>query len=657
MLTAVVCLLALASAEALPEHVYLRSAQRGLAWENEYALLDGKLWIKPNSDTSAGKGGWQLFDGTGVPHGGDAKSFLPTHRLVEFATDGTMILAVSNTGRFYNWQPTLSAHTVWMDKLGTPFAQELLAPKRRAWSFSFSVDVAPEKRLTPMHDIVSYYQDADGNKIQFGFTATLFVLDPDGQRIRFWDTGLPASFHKAFSTPERGRFIAANLSAAASTIFVIDAGGRMFTKMHDYEMFAACPGLRYTYRHARRTRGDDEILSLFAAERTLPLPDWREQPPIVLEGSAGITTAITILQTGKGNAARELRVQGRDQDSQYGYFFKPIFGSDWSFKVTGERFADDARIAHLGGAPVLGKLQDKTYSGKVEREPGVGRGLDVELVDFYYYDTPARLRVHLGPKQFEMTFHTADAWTPSVQQKYHPELVGSVVGEPKLLMGTLEIPKDVLESKDPEIKAAVDLYFRAYDLVTFAFEVSANDRQVTIRTRGIQRESTGYADYKLRTPLKMDLKNAQPVEGIEVSDGFTYLATLPGLQLLDLDSLGKNDAGRIEETIGRNQSMLKQIRHTELKNREQHLTKGLLTATGAGAFYVLEGVVNLLGVPAYHTLAGGLSMTGGIPLNMYARMNLTLALNSTEDYQRAERILHERLVELIAKRDALKKTK
>lgn len=49
------------------------------------------------------------------------------------------------------------------------------------------------------------------------------------------------------------------MSTAASTIFVIDATGRMFTKMHDYEMFAACPGLRYTYAHARRTKSDTEV--------------------------------------------------------------------------------------------------------------------------------------------------------------------------------------------------------------------------------------------------------------------------------------------------------------------------------------------------------------------------------------------------------------
>jgi hypothetical protein len=84
--------------------------------------------------------------------------------------------------------------------------------------------------------------------------------------------------------------------------------------------------------------------------RTLPLPDWREQEAIeeVLQDQKRgnktrgrppvITKNITILLTGEGNAARELRVQGRNKDGSYGYFYKNIFAQKWNFKATGEKF-------------------------------------------------------------------------------------------------------------------------------------------------------------------------------------------------------------------------------------------------------------------------------------------------------------------------------
>src|SRR4051794_21837696 len=84
----------------LPEHVYFKSTQQGFAWESEYALLDGKLWIRPNEETTKQKGKWTLFEGTGVPFGDKAQSFTAGQKLVQFGTDGTMILAVSDTGRF-----------------------------------------------------------------------------------------------------------------------------------------------------------------------------------------------------------------------------------------------------------------------------------------------------------------------------------------------------------------------------------------------------------------------------------------------------------------------------------------------------------------------------------------------------------------------------
>src|SRR5512139_1291244 len=50
--------------EQLPDNVYLKTSQQGLSHENYYALINGRIWIKPNESTTGIKGDWKLFDGT-----------------------------------------------------------------------------------------------------------------------------------------------------------------------------------------------------------------------------------------------------------------------------------------------------------------------------------------------------------------------------------------------------------------------------------------------------------------------------------------------------------------------------------------------------------------------------------------------------------------
>ena len=423
--------------DQLPANVYLKNSQQGIFYEYYYGLKDGKIWIKPNESTTGIKGEWELFNGTGVPSGKDVPSFRHDDKIVEFSTDGTMIVAVSNTGRFYLWQPTLQENTTWAEEIGAPFTDALYLPKNKTWSFAFSVLRAPWKRLTPMHDIVTYWEDIDGNKTQFGLTATIYVVAPDGQKIYFTDTGLPATFNRAFTSPERGAFIIENMSAAASTIFVINETGKMYTRMYDAEIEGGGPALKFTYQRGKRTK-DSEIVPIMEAMRSLPLPDWREQEPIreALDDrmkQAAITRNITILQTGEGNAARELRVQGRNSAGQYGYYFKKIFDPSWNFKITNEPFGNEIVIKNYLKEAPQGRKLDKTYAGSLEQI--FAPSLQVELVDFYYFSSPATLRARVKGKQFDMKFHTVDQWGMNAQEKGYPELVGNPAGEPKLLPG------------------------------------------------------------------------------------------------------------------------------------------------------------------------------------------------------------------------------
>ena len=638
-----------------PEHVFFRDGTQDFAFESYYILKNGKIWIKPNEWSLGIKGSWQLFEGTGLPFGNKAKSFQPGDSITSFSNDGTMLMAVSNRGRYYKWQPLylnddksdLTPHPYWEDKMGAPGEGPLFLPANRDWSFSFSVDHAGEKRLTPMHDVVSYYEDIDGNKIQFGLTATVFVVDPDGQKIRYWDTGLPTSFHKAFASPERGRFVIEKISTAASTVFVIDASGKMYTVMHDYEMNGACPGLRFHYTRERRTKSEEEVMPLYAAERSLPMPDWLLQNAPTLSGYAAITRKITILQNGKGNAARELRVQGRDSLGNYGYYYKPIFAHAWNFKVTGSFFDESQEIPRAaveGVTPrVLGKKIDKDYKGEMSML--FASTLKIELLDFYYYNSPATLRVTTkSGKTFELTFHTVDAWGVTVQSKYSPGLVGTIMGEPKLLFGTIEIPAPTLNSADAEIKDVVETYFKRFNLVPFAFSISANDQHVQIESHVIRRDSDDYWGYSLGRKLKINVFRAlDPKDVIEIHDGFTHIANAAPLKVLELEDLTEEDLPELHTKIAANYAMLKQIGKMRWMKKFGYLRQGAVSFFGAGVYLLFDGVINVFGVPSYHTLAGGLSRKGSDVMLDYMKMNFKMAFHRDEDFRQANNLLVERI--------------
>src|SRR6516162_2914868 len=81
------------AADPLPNDVYTKTHEQSFSSEYYYALQDGKLWIKPNTQLSGQKGDWTLFQGTGFPFGKNAKSFGPKNRIVEFSTEALMVVA------------------------------------------------------------------------------------------------------------------------------------------------------------------------------------------------------------------------------------------------------------------------------------------------------------------------------------------------------------------------------------------------------------------------------------------------------------------------------------------------------------------------------------------------------------------------------------
>jgi len=209
--------------------------------------------------------------------------------------------------------------------------------------------------------------------------AHIYRLGPEGYRIYFNDWWLPEDWSRQICGPERGAFQAVALSASASTLFVIDARGRMFTRLYDLDTAGENNLLTYTHLPERVTN----------SVRGLPAEPWFRQPPID-EGL--VTDRITIFQDGEGNAARVLRVEGA-REGVNGYFEKRIDGEGWEFHETGLQLEGvlletTANVRESSPVPP----DDTELTGVLSRE-GLAATVGVDLVDFNLFCSPAVARL------------------------------------------------------------------------------------------------------------------------------------------------------------------------------------------------------------------------------------------------------------------------
>lgn len=356
-----ILLLLLAAAPPLPEHVWLKTPELQFTAKYDLALFQGRIWWKPLDSKE-----WALFPPAGLPVD---PSFKTPGEITELTADGDNLLALDQAGRAYyakldtlkwtaSWGPVLDDGPLYIDQA----AGERIAMSHRKMPF----------------------EDIDGNPhpIIVGVT-TLYVLAQGGRRLEYTDPWLPPGKRHHICLPEHGRFRAASLSASASTIFVIDFAGRAFTRLSDFDTLGLDPVLRYGWNRERRTGLlDDDVYSL-------PAHQWVRQPD--LPGPA--TTAITVLQTGVGNDARELRVGAPD-----GYWKKPIWGAQWERVEKGTA---------PGGKPVQpgADLREpphvKTLTGTLDGQP-------VTLDDFASDCPPATLLIG----EARLPLHFLQDWEP-----------------------------------------------------------------------------------------------------------------------------------------------------------------------------------------------------------------------------------------------------
>ncbi len=358
---------------ALPDRIFLKSPTRSFTATHQLALEDGRLWWKAEGGKE-----WSLAPPDGLPApGGRLESikelidlpglsdpFVRPRKLTSLTADGQNVIVVSDEGLvFYAKLPGLEWTHLWGPAgFKQPLKVDFL---HRALAISH--------RKQP-------YEDIDGNShpVTAGVT-TLYVLSADGRTLSYADPWLLPKFSHRICLPRKNQFVAAAMSASASTVFVLDAAGHGFTRLVDFDTQGLNPGLPYSWERERRT-------GLKSVVRTLPSEDWKEQPP--LPGLA--TDRITVLQTGEGNAARQLRVEGED-----GYWKKAIADSKWEFVQTGEK--------------AQGSWLDSRALTPVAQARGVFKGvfkdLTAELKGFDLECSPAKVTFHRGKEEIDFELH------------------------------------------------------------------------------------------------------------------------------------------------------------------------------------------------------------------------------------------------------------
>ena len=424
----------------LPEAIYLKTPERTFSRRYEFALVDGRIWWKLRQpELGAPAPRWAPFGPGGLPFQQGRQGPDDPRRIASISADATGLVAVADDGRIYDAdiQDASNGKFFWNYGWGFPwriFPDKVWMPEeRRAWTYSL------------LNLGARYSEDMDGNPHTIIGVDSVFVIAPDGRELWFNDPWLPPNkFEFRIAGPERGAYAAVNISASGSLVMLIDRRGRIYTRLVDFDTLGGNPGINYSYERASRgyqatgfwalARG---LLPMFLDVRSLPPEPWRRQPDIP-EGR--ITSTITVLQTGEGNSARELRVQGTDAGGAPGYWHKTAGGEKWSFRATGqpidgpfldpqappeasgttdERCEGHAELARPRGE--VGALRSARF-GKAARAqvPAVLSGFNVGW-------DPARIDVPAGSGAF-VTLHLRP-WSTPVKK-----------GVTIRLLGTLELP-------------------------------------------------------------------------------------------------------------------------------------------------------------------------------------------------------------------------
>lgn len=217
----------------------------------------------------------------------------------------------------------------------------------------------------------------------------------------------------------------------------------MYTKLADYDIMGFDPTLGYSF----------EVKPHPGLENPIVLPTWPwRQLPAILPKQGNITARITIVQTGQGNDARELRVEGNDPNGQGGYFRVNSLSSSitssssalWEFVAYAHTGPVEGPFLRNDGQEALGPTQDRRFTGP-DLSSSFGFAVTLQLIDFQPFCSPATIVLRVEDSQFNLTTHHRFVWPKSELD----------------LVGMLMLPAELVDSPDAHVRAVVAGLFPA----------------------------------------------------------------------------------------------------------------------------------------------------------------------------------------------------
>ncbi|ALG87086.1 hypothetical protein ACH46_20505 [Gordonia phthalatica] len=451
----------------------------------EFALLDsGRLVTRPRATRT-----WRTVRLPSCLSG----------KLRAISLDDDELVGIDRAGWIYtmdnvNQSPLLWNWTsAWGAMLWTAPGRKL--PDDRTGGWALSVTSPRDNRA---------YLDIAGRVHPSGMAKMTMIpaLTGDGSRITYADPWLPNDDSYEVGSPLGGRFQSVALAASASTMFVTNRYGDMFTRTFDFDSSGSdSVFFRYSWEpqtgKPSATNLMQETWDRSTAAVQLPAPDWTRQPKIPGE----ITSALTVVSPRPGPEQRELRVEGR-RDGATGFWHKELHAKAWSFTPTGtplqgtvlENSATD-RSSETLAAPKPWNLSASlpSRSAAVDAQTLIDIGLPYSVVDPRLLDrvglkaAPSGYRLSVANFDPAVTSRAATVTTRSGTRipvllhtadgmRMTPGHVG-LTKTPRHLIGAIEIPRDVYRARanDPEVRRFVDAWMRGKRITPITLSATTTD--------------------------------------------------------------------------------------------------------------------------------------------------------------------------------------
>ncbi|MCB9742563.1 MAG: hypothetical protein H6740_08190 [Alphaproteobacteria bacterium] len=367
------------------------------------------------------------------PHGGEPvfdESFTLPERILALTADDDEVAVLSDERQMFyrrRWA-NLFVSDQWNEGWGQSKDLPVHFPRHltdhRGWALG---------RITAFG--TGYKTGPDGRHYEWGPAAvtmeTMVWLSADGRQIYYLDSGTPPEVNHYVEAPFRGQYVGEAINSASSTIMLIDRFGAVQTKIADFDLLGSTPTHPYCYND----ECDDEPfyppgdIRSGMSDIRLPPEGWTIHGPILPPESwhehTGITRRISILGTGKGNDARELRVVGV-LAGEWGYFYKRFDDTQWRFREAPEgdkgfegleaELLEPEDLARYTDPEALEILHSDQPSFDVERVGQLSLGRDAhfgfKVLDFNERASPWRAEISWDGKTLPVLLHVVQAWNP-----------------------------------------------------------------------------------------------------------------------------------------------------------------------------------------------------------------------------------------------------